>query len=107
MKLRLGNTSRTRYRRPNLLRASATHCSSTVLSGNCRSPQSHPRTTSTTPCHSWIVPAFFRLNIGVSKQTFESLFGTTPADISRYDYTALGRFMPHPDYAAWHFICIL
>jgi hypothetical protein len=52
-------------------------------------------------------PGVFRLNIGVSKQTFQSLFGTDRVDVSRYDYTTLDRIMPHPDYAAQNFICVL
>lgn len=52
-------------------------------------------------------PGVFRLNIGVSKQTFQSLFGTEPVDVGNYDYTALDRIMPHPDYYAQSFICVL
>jgi hypothetical protein len=47
----------------------------------------------------------FRVNIGVSKETFAALFGDSlPETI---DYSALDVFMPHPDYAQQHFICIL
>ncbi len=52
-------------------------------------------------------PGVFRLNIGVSRQTFQSLFGTAKVDASRYDYTALDVLMPHPDYAQQHFVCVL
>jgi hypothetical protein len=52
-------------------------------------------------------PGVFRLNIGVSKQTFQSLFGTAPVDLSRYDFTVLDTIMPHPDYAPQNFICVL
>ncbi len=52
-------------------------------------------------------PGVFRLNIGVSRATFRSLFGTDHADVSAYDYTALDRIMPHPDYAAQNWICVL
>src|ERR1051325_2488870 len=52
-------------------------------------------------------PGVFRLNIGVSKKTFESLFGTAKVDVSSYDFTALDVIMPHPDYAQHHFICVL
>lgn len=46
----------------------------------------------------------FRVNIGISKDTYNKLF----ADIkTEWDYTELNRFMPHPDYAAQHFICVL
>lgn len=52
-------------------------------------------------------PGVFRLNIGISKQTFQSLFGTAKVDVSSYDFTALDVIMPHPDYAQQHFICVL
>lgn len=52
-------------------------------------------------------PGVFRLNIGISKQTFQSLFGTAKLDANSYDYTAVDRIMPHPDYAQQHFICVL
>src|SRR5512132_2141777 len=52
-------------------------------------------------------PGVYRLNIGVSKQTFQSLFGTAPVDISRYDFSLLDTIMPHPEYAPQHFICVL
>ncbi len=52
-------------------------------------------------------PGVFRLNIGVSKKTFQSLFGTDKVDISSYDFSALDVIMPHPDYAQQHYICVL
>ena len=52
-------------------------------------------------------PGVFRLNIGVSQQTFQSLFGTAKVDVSRYDFTVLDVVMPHPEYAPQHFICVL
>lgn len=52
-------------------------------------------------------PGVFRLNIGVSRQTFQSLFGTGKVDVSAYDFTALDTIMPHPDYAAQSFLCVL
>lgn len=52
-------------------------------------------------------PGVFRLNIGVSKKTFQSLFGTAKVDVGNYDYTALDVIMPHPEYAQQHFICVL
>jgi hypothetical protein len=52
-------------------------------------------------------PGVFRLNIGVSKQTFQSLFGTAKVDVNSYDFTALDVIMPHPDYARQYFICVL
>src|ERR1041385_2720721 len=53
-------------------------------------------------------PSVFRLNIGVGKQTFRSLFGSPvlPSDedstsvsddkTGNYDFTALDQLMPHP-----------
>ena len=49
----------------------------------------------------------FRLNLGVSKATFLSLFGAGKLDVSRYDFAALNTVMPHPTYAAQSFICVL
>ena len=52
-------------------------------------------------------PGVFRLNMGVSHQTFQALFGTAKVDIGSYDFTALDVIMPHPDYAPQNFICVL
>ena len=52
-------------------------------------------------------PGVFRLNIGVSKPTFQALFGTERVDPSAYDFTALDTIMPHPDYAPQSWICVL
>ena len=52
-------------------------------------------------------PGVFRLNIGVSPETFRSLFGSQPVDLGRYDFTVLDTIMPHPDYAAQFFVCVL
>ena len=52
-------------------------------------------------------PGVFRLNIGVSKQTVQVLFGTGKVDVSAYDFTALDTIMPHPDYAAQSWLCVL
>ena len=52
-------------------------------------------------------PGVFRLNIGVSRQTFQSLFGPSKVDLSAYDFTALDKIMPHPEYAAQNFVCVL
>ncbi len=52
-------------------------------------------------------PGVYRLNIGVSRSTFRSLFGADHAEVSRYDSTALDSIMPHPDYAAQNWICVL
>jgi hypothetical protein len=58
-------------------------------------------------------PDAFRLNVGVSKQTFQSLFGagSTSSDEAGtgggYDFTALDRIMPHPVYGKMHWVCVL
>jgi hypothetical protein len=52
-------------------------------------------------------PGVYRLNIGVSRETFRSLFGSDNINVSDYDFTALDIIMPHPDYSAQLFICVL
>ncbi len=52
-------------------------------------------------------PGVYRLNIGIGKQTFQSLFGTAKVDVDSYDFTALDEIMPHPHYAQQSFICVL
>jgi hypothetical protein len=52
-------------------------------------------------------PGVFRLNIGVSRQAFQSLFGASKVDVSAYDFTALDVIMPHPDYSAQNYVCVL
>jgi hypothetical protein len=46
----------------------------------------------------------FRINIGVSKATFDSLIDSGSEDI---DYSLLDVFLPHPDYAKQNWVCIL
>src|SRR6185437_4716641 len=56
-------------------------------------------------------PNVFRLNIGVSRDTFRALFGYAPgedgAESANYDFAALDRLMPHPVYAPQSFVCVL
>ena len=56
-------------------------------------------------------PHVFRLNIGVSRDTFRALFGAAPgAESDRnaaYDYAALDRLLPHPVYAPQSWVCVL
>jgi hypothetical protein len=56
-------------------------------------------------------PEVFRLNIGVSRDTFRALFGVAPgedrAESAVYDFTALDQLMPHPVYAPQSFVCVL
>ena len=51
-------------------------------------------------------PGVFRLNIGVARETFYRLVGD-PAGAEGVDYTVLDRLLPHPVYAAQHYISIL
>jgi hypothetical protein len=59
-------------------------------------------------------PSVFRLNIGISKQTYQSLFGANSPrsgdgdDIDpRYDFAALDQLMPHPVYGRMYWVCVL
>jgi hypothetical protein len=56
-------------------------------------------------------PDVFRLNIGVSRDTFRALFGYAPGEASAqsddYDFAALDRLMPHPVYAPQLWVCVL
>jgi len=45
----------------------------------------------------------YRLNIGVSKKTYDSMF-TGEGD---HDFTALDTVMPHPVYGVNHWLCVL
>ena len=47
----------------------------------------------------------FRINIGVSRETFNSLLGDS--NMENIDYSALDVFLPHPHYAKQHYVCIL
>ena len=48
-------------------------------------------------------PGLYRLNIGVSRETFDRLVGAVTAP----DYEALDTILPHPVYAKQHWISIL
>jgi hypothetical protein len=59
-------------------------------------------------------PSVFRLNFGISKQTFLSLFGSKQprpgaedTTDSKYDFTALDTVMPHPVYGHMYWACVL
>ena len=52
-------------------------------------------------------PGVYRLNIGVSRDTFQAMFGKGKIDVGAYDFTALDILMPHPDYSSQHFLCVL
>jgi hypothetical protein len=48
-------------------------------------------------------PGVYRLNIGVSRATFDATVGA----MSNPDFAALDKLMPHPVYATQHWVCIL
>ncbi len=59
-------------------------------------------------------PGVFRLNIGVSSDTYRSLFGPQPkppdsgsAVDTGHDFAALDQLMPHPAYAPQSWVCVL
>ena len=58
-------------------------------------------------------PSVFRLNIGISKQTYQSLFGAQPSsgegsrDERVHDFTALDQILPHPVYGRQYWVCVL
>ena len=64
-------------------------------------------------------PSVFRLNIGIGKETFRSLFGKpklpswwdsaaeSGENDSDYDFTALDQVMPHPVYGRMYWVSIL
>jgi hypothetical protein len=64
-------------------------------------------------------PSVFRLNIGVGKETFRSLFGLPERpsgsdgtaesndNDGSYDFTALDQVMPHPVYGRQYWLCVL
>ena len=59
-------------------------------------------------------PGVFRLNVGVGRETYKSLFGSHPPKRRSgrvvdpgHDFTALDRLMPHPVYAPQNWVCVL
>ena len=56
-------------------------------------------------------PDVFRLNIGVSRQIFRSLFELPESALETEeptrDFTALDRIMPHPVYGKMFWVCVL
>jgi hypothetical protein len=59
-------------------------------------------------------PGVYRLNIGLTKATYTTMFGAPPterdADYVLHtgaDYAALDTVMPHPIYGSQHWVCVL
>jgi hypothetical protein len=49
-------------------------------------------------------PGRYRLNIGLPKAAYQSLFGTPPA---QPDYAATDVLMPHPVYGGQYWVCVV
>ena len=56
----------------------------------------------------------YRLNLGLTKATYISLFGTPPTErdehgvlATGFDYAALDQVMPHPVYAGQYWVCVV
>jgi hypothetical protein len=56
-------------------------------------------------------PGVFRLNIGVSRDTYRALLGASPTPAGAadpgYDFTVLDQLLPHPVYAPQSWVCVL
>ena len=59
-------------------------------------------------------PGAWRLNLGLTKTTYTSLFGAVPTERdadwvldSGHDYADRDKLMPHPFYASQHWVCIV
>jgi hypothetical protein len=59
-------------------------------------------------------PGVYRLNIGVSRETYRSLFGPPPPNPGAagivdtgHDFSTLDQVMPHPVYAMMSWVCVL
>ena len=59
-------------------------------------------------------PGAWRLNLGLTKATYTSLFGPVPTERdadwvldSGHDYSERDKLMPHPFYASQHWVCIV
>jgi hypothetical protein len=58
-------------------------------------------------------PGIFRLNIGIGKQTYRSMFSTETPDgeemsfTDGHDFTVVDKLMPHPVYGRMYWVCVL
>jgi hypothetical protein len=59
-------------------------------------------------------PGAYRLNIGLTKATYQAMFGAVPTERddqgvleTGFDYAERDRVMPHPVYASQHWVCVV
>jgi len=59
-------------------------------------------------------PGTYRLNIGLTKATYTTMFGRAPTDrdergawMTGLDYAARDVVMPHPEYASQYWVCVV
>src|SRR3954452_21276873 len=54
-------------------------------------------------------PSVYRLNVGLSKETFRTFFpsGSEESHTQPYDFTVSNKIMPHPVYGNMFWICVL
>ncbi|MGH3726414.1 MAG: DUF6194 family protein [Mycobacterium sp.] len=52
-------------------------------------------------------PAVYRLNIGVSGDTFDKAVQTSRDQIVDADYTEFDRVLPHPEYGGAKWVCVV
>jgi Family of unknown function (DUF6194) len=59
-------------------------------------------------------PDTYRINIGLTRATYSSLFGVVPkvrdgqgVFQTGFDYAATDTLMPHPFYASQHWVCVV
>jgi hypothetical protein len=59
-------------------------------------------------------PSVYRLNIGVSRETYRALFGQHPSKPGAtgiidtgHDFSVLDEILPHPVYAPQSWVCVL
>jgi len=50
-------------------------------------------------------PSIFRLNIGISKETYASLFSAIDEQ-NGWDFAVLDEIIPHPVYGRIHWVCV-
>lgn len=51
-------------------------------------------------------PGVYRVNVGVSRETFRRLFGP-PESMAQHDVAELDRLIPHPIYASQSWVAVL